>query len=356
MINETNKYSPDIKSHAWFVVIHLGNMKKAGLNDEQIYNTEFVADYFLKQWISSGKGRVGCVAVCESAAGVYHLHAALYGDNTTLRNVAKTMFDSHVEPAKGKASLIQYVLKEGKYREKDERVIYHTDTSVVQSMQGKRNDFDEIENLLQQGCSPEEIMDTQFRYRRYDKMIVSAYISKRKRDVGPKKKMYVEWHVGESGTGKTFTYEKLLQNYKKDEIYFTGSQRIGWLDYYMKAGAPDILFIDDLKPQGDFVEILSVMDVYTTKPIHARYEDIYPLWTKVIITSVYPPELWYALMVKDKVKKIDSWEQVRRRISVVVYHYVENGVYKEFRLPATQYVDYDSLKAMARIEVGDAYE
>lgn len=41
----------------------------------------------------------------------------------------------------------------------------------------------------------------------------------------------------------------------------------------MEQGAPDILFMDEMKPSGSWQELLNVLDVYSKRSIHCRYGD-----------------------------------------------------------------------------------
>lgn len=337
-----------MKSRYWFVVIQIENMKKAGLTAEQINDPVYVANYFLNRWTESAPSRTGCVTVCKSADGLYHLHAALYGEKTTLTAVSKLMYDSHVEKCEGgKTKMMEYILKEGEYAENGEKILYETGRENIKTNRGSRTDLLDIEDYINQGMTPREIMDMKFSYRRYEKEIKSAYASKRYKDAPLRKNMYVEWHVGESGTGKSYTYDKLCKTNDVDNIYFTGYMTNGWLDKYMEQGAPDILFMDEMKPSGSWQELLNVLDVYSKRSIHCRYGDAYPLWTKVHITSIFPPEEIYRQMVKEENKANDSFKQLLRRITKITYHYVENGEYREFSIPASQYTNYEDLKKAA---------
>ena len=336
------------KSRYWMMTAHIQNMINTGLSDEQIKNPQLVADFFLDTWKNSSPSRTGCITACISAGGVYHLHGALVGESTTLSSVTKTMFNSHIEICKGgKKKLMDYILKEGEFSEKGEKVIYETGRKNIQVSQGHRSDLEEIADLIAQGYSPREIMAEKFSYRRYEKQIKGAYADKKLAEAPLKKKMYREWHVGDSGTGKTRFYESLCDTYGADEIYMTGYMTNGWLDSYMDAGAPPILFMDELKPSGSWQELLNVLDIYTRRPIHCRYSDIYPLWNQVYIASIYPPEKIHEQMVKQENKRIDSLNQLLRRLDVIVYHYIWNGEYKKYCMPASIYTNYEALKQAA---------
>ncbi len=49
-------------------------------------------------------------------------------------------------------------------------------------------------------------------------------------------------------------------------------------------------------------------------------------------------------LVSNDKRENDSLKQLLRRLDYIVYHYIENGLYKEFRLPASEYVNYEDLK------------
>lgn len=336
------------KSRYFIMTAHIENMKKTGLSNEQINDAKYVAKFFLDAWKNSAPSRTGCISVCVSSTGVYHLHGALLGESTTVAAVAKVMFDSHIEICKGgKTKLMKYILKEDEYAEKGEQVIYAEGKENIQIKKGHRTDLEDIELLIQQGYTPREIMEEKFSYRRYEKQIKGAYADKKLKEAPVRKSMYRVWHVGESGTGKSYTYDRLCAANDKEDIYFAGYMTNGWADSYMEAGAPSILFLDELKSSGSWQELLNVLDVYSTRPIHCRYTDIYPLWTQVHITSIYPPEDIYKQMVKEEYRNNDSLKQLLRRLDEIVYHYIDNGKYMEYRIPASQYTNYDDLKKAA---------
>ena len=144
-----SNFSSETKSRCWIVTIQEENMKKAGLSEEEYKNPQELAFTFINKWVTSGKGREAGIAVCLSESGCYHAHMACYGNTTTLHNVAKILYDSHTEPQVGrKEQLKAYILKEGKYEEKNEKILYSEGLDCIQDNQGKRTDLDEIEEML----------------------------------------------------------------------------------------------------------------------------------------------------------------------------------------------------------------
>jgi hypothetical protein len=318
-------------------------MENAGMSEEEYMNPELVADRFLTAWEKSGTGRIGAVAVCESAQGVYHMHMVYYGNTTTLKAVSDISFQSHVEPVKGKAQLLQYITKEGKYAEKGEKILYTKNLEVIESNQGKRNDLDIIEEMLNNGATPEEIFEESFRYRKYEKMIKAEYLARRIKETPLVKEMWNEYHWGRSGTGKTYTYVKLCEKYH-DEVYLCNDYANsgasgGGFDFYTSNPAK-IIVLDEFRGNIPYNQFLSLLDVYSRNQQHCRYQNTYNLWTSVIICSIYPPEKAYSFMVDETQKSVDSIQQLMRRLNVIVYHYInKDGKYRTFRMPADEYVN-----------------
>lgn len=342
-------FSTNTRGRAWTATVHIQNMENMELTEDNYKNPEFLAEYLSYIWNGSGKGRTCAIAICISADGCYHAHMALYGNTTTLRNVAKILHGSHVEPQLGgKAELKNYMLKQGKYEEKGETILYVKDIDKIQDISGKRNDLDCIEEMLLQGFTPQQILDTNFRFYRYQNMILQAYTDQRIKESPAKQDVYVEIHIGESGSGKTFYYNHLCEKYGIDNIYILtdyDNNASGGLDTYMKSGAPPVLFMDEFKGFGfSYGKLLTMLNGYTRMQTHSRYTNSYNLWNEVYITSVYPPEALYQNMVSREYQDIDSYTQFIRRIKKIVYHYIENGEYKTYSIDSKDYTTYEDLR------------
>lgn len=347
-----SNFSSDTKARAWTAVVQIKNMESMGLSAEEYGNPEYLAQVLSALWNESGKGRSCAVAVCESANCCYHAHMALYGNSTTLKKVADILYQSHVEPQLGgKKELTSYILKQGKYEEKGEKVLYVKDIEVIQDVRGKRSDLEVIEEMLIKGFTPQQILETNFMFYKYETRILHAYIDRKLKEAPIKKDIYCEYHIGESRTGKTYFYEQLCKEHGVDNIYvvtdYENNASAGF-DGYMKIGAPSILFMDEFKGAGiSYGKLLVILNGYTRMQTHSRYSNTYNLWDTVYITSVFPPEVIYQIMVPENLRHIDSYTQLIRRISKIVYHYKENGEYKTYTIDSNNYVDYEDLKCKA---------
>lgn len=347
------EFSKTTTARSWMVTVQIKNMIKSGLTEEQYKNPETLAEYFIKLWESSGKERKAGIAVCESKDGLYHAHMACYGNTTTLKKVSDVLFQSHVDPVLGtKKQLLQYLKKEGKYAEKDEKVLYVKNLENVEDNQGKRNDLDDIQQLLEDGFTPEEIFDTCFRYRHYEKMIKGAYLSKRIKETPLIKKMNNEFHWGAPGTGKTYTYIKLCEEHSPDDVYICSDYSNsggsgGGFDFYSNNAAK-IVILDEFRGNIPFNQLLSILDVYSRNQQHCRYQNTYNLWSSVIICTVYPPERVYSFMVDDNKRSVDSIKQFLRRLNLIVYHYKnERGEYKTYSMKPSEYKSAEDMKRKA---------
>lgn len=344
-------FSAKTKSRAWIAVVHTKNMESIGLSEEEYKNPEYLATVLSALWEESGKNRSCAVSVCVSAEGLYHAHMALYGNTTTLKKVSDILFQSHVEPQMGgKKELTDYMLKQGAYEEKGETVLYSMGMDAIEDKQGKRSDLELIEEMLLKGMTPQQILSENFRYYHYEKMILHAYCDQKMQDAPIHREIYCEYHLGASGSGKTYTYNLLCEKEGADQIYIItdyDNNASGGLDAYMKTGAPPILFMDEFKGYGlTYGKLLTMLNGYSRMQTHARYANAYNLWEKVYITSVYPPEEIYKIMV-DEHRDTDSYTQLIRRINKVVFHYVEDGQYKTYAVDGRDYKNYEDLRNRA---------
>lgn len=315
-------FSPKTRGRCWVGTIHVTNMEKAGLEKKQYECPEYLAEYFIRLWEESGAKREAAIAVCVSSTGCYHCHIACYGNTTTLKKVSKILFDSHIEPQLGgKQALTAYICKEGDYAEKGEQVLYTKGLEVIQDRQGLRSDLEVIEELLEEGLTPEQIYAESFRYRRYEKMIKSHYLAKRIAEIPLIKTMWNEYHFGRSGSGKTYSYFKLCEIFSPEEVYLcndyanSGSSG-GGFDFYANNPAK-IVLLDEFRGNIPYAQLLSMLDVYSRNQQHCRFQNTYNLWENVIICSIYPPEEVYRFMVDDTKKNIDSISQFFRRLNVI---------------------------------------
>ena len=325
------------KSKSWFCVLN---------NPGDCFDGEppEVAEKALELWYSEHPTRTGAVAYCISADGLHHLHMVLEDSNMARFSTLKKLYPkAHLDPTKGtKEQAEDYIQKKGKFQEKGEQVLYTARFGEIKGNQGARKDFDIIEEMLEDWFTPDWIMDKNFAFRRYDKMIRDDYYRRRFKATPSKRKITVVWHVGESGSGKSYEYVKMQNTLELcDAVYYVTDYEHGFDKYC----GQDFLFMDEFRGHMRYSQLLTLLDGYKTQ-VPCRYSNVYALWNYVAIASILPPEMVYQNMV-DKYQQIDTYKQLKRRIDTIVYHWVENGEYKQYEMPMFEYEDYEELKRAA---------
>ena len=306
-----------------------------------------IAEKALEMWLQDKPTRTGAVAYCISALGLHHLHMVLEDSNKARFSALKTAFpQAHLEPTRGtKEQAEDYINKRGKFEEKGEQVLYIARFGEIKGCQGQRKDFEILEEFIEQGKTPNEIMDMSFSYRRYEKMIRDAYYRKREKETPFIRDIKVYWHVGLSGSGKSFVASQIIAEHGEDNLYFVSDYENGGLDRY---NGEKVLFLDEFRGQIRYSTLLAMLQGYKQQ-FHARYSNITGLWTEVHITSVLPPELCYSNMVQEH-KDLDTIGQLLRLLTEVIYHWKAGNEYKVYHQPIEEYTNYKALSSIALYE------
>lgn len=344
----------DVPQRTFFITVWIKSMQNLGLsyllnddNKPKDGTGKEILEKICAIFKDSGKERYCSGTACVSANDGFHLHLGAYcPQKIKPRIVAKMLGNAHLEPQRGKKEeILDYILKKGdKWKEKGEDVLcVSDDMDGVVGMQGARTDLGQIEDYIAEGYTPSEIMDLKLSYRRYEKVIRDAFFAKRAAEIPFLRDMYVEWHCGESGSGKTYFIKDLIEVYGEEEIYFVSDYEAGGLDKY---NGEKVLFLDEFRGQIRFNTLLSMLQGYKSQ-FHARYTNIVGLWTKVYITSPLPPEQVYKKMVSLDDRENDSMKQLFRRINKVVYHYKDGSEYKTYEQEMTEYTTYRDLKRLS---------
>lgn len=345
----TNTPKTTEQSRSWFCVLN-NPAKQFGDN----LTPEQIVQAVIHKWIDGKEGSRTCAVNYElSDSGTPHCHMVLESKNPTRFSVVKKAFPAaHIEVTRGnKADADDYINKRGsKFAEKAHTVVVQP--QYFGEIKGKAPPtastreseiFEMINSLINAGLTPEQIMSYGLEYRKYESLIRKAFFAKRAEETPIMRDVKVFWHCGDSGTGKSYTYIHLCEEYGEDEVYILTDYSTGAFDLYE---GQKILFLDDFKGGLPYQVVLSMLDGYKVQ-MHARYANVRALWSEVHITSVYGPEEAYAKMVNPEDRDRDSLKQLIRRIDVIVFHYIESGEYKTFELPAKDYVDYKTLQLEA---------
>lgn len=332
--------------YSWFIV---WNNPHEWLGDVVKDDPESISEYILESFIGEDRSRSGAVAYCISKDGLHHLHIVACCTNKMRFSAIKKIFPkAHLEPTRGtKKQADDYINKRGAFEEKGEKVVYIAQRGEIMSNQGSRTDLNALQGYINNGMTPDQIFDMNIAFRRYSTMIKDAYYSKRRSETPFIRDVKVYWHFGKSGSGKSYTAQKIIDDIGEKNIYFLSDYEGGGFDNY---NGERVLFLDEFKGQLRFSTLLTICDNYKTQ-VHSRYTNVWTLWDEVHITSVFAPDEVYKKMVQDQ--KVDTVSQLLRRITEVVYHYIDQGEYKEIRVPSSEYHDRGSMTGEIFVDVSD---
>lgn len=336
-------------TRSWFAV--LNNPQDRGYEGTPQQICERLRD----EWIGDSTTRAGAWAYCVSADGLRHVHMVLEDAMAMRFSVIKKTYaiGCHLEPTRGtKKQAEDYIQKKHPFEEKGEKVVCIVRAGTILGVPGKRTDLETIGALLEDGLTPQQIMDNNFSFRRYEREIKSAYFRRRWTETPPMRDVAVHLLIGPSGSGKTHKYVELCESVGEENICLVSDFAVGGLDHY--EGEP-VLYIDEYKGQYSYSTFLTLIDKYKAQ-IHARYSNVWCLWSEVYITSVFPPEDLYILMVPPDRRDLDSRDQLYRRIADITYCFKDGGKYKRFTLPMEQYEDYETLLAQVPASIPPLFQ
>lgn len=306
------------------------------------------------EWVQDNPLKKGYWAYCISDKRMPHIHMILEASGAMrFTAVKKAYTQAHLEPTKGnKKQVMAYINKEPPFDEKGEEVIASISHGNIEGRKlYSLSDTDAvlytIEQLVEEGKTPAQIMAEDIKLRKEESIIRKCYFAKRYRETPPHRDIKVTWHLGDSGSGKSYTYVKLCEQYGDDNVYFFSdyaNKGVGGFDGYC---GESVLFMDELKGNSlPFEMLLTITHGYRTQ-IHCRYSNCYALWDEIHITSILSPEDIYKETVSRELQDKDTIKQLLRRVTQFVYHYIEDGVYKEFCLEGSKYKSYEDLKYLA---------
>ncbi len=319
---------------------------RANLDPNKSYSEEDIVNHLIYLWIDGNEEKRSAAANYEIGEnGVHHSHLILEAKNQTRFSAIQKLYPTiHVELTRGsREQVIAYLNKSGKHEEKSHTtVVSMINHGIIEAnQQGKRTDLETIQELLETGLSPEQIMRQNLSYRKFSKMIKEHYYQMQVENAPLTKDMKVYWHCGGAGSGKSFSQVQLKKTFGTDSVYVLSDYGTGGLDNYV--GEP-ILFMDEFKGDIDYQTFLKLLDVYPNQ-VHARYSNIYALWDTVHISSIFTPSQIYKMLVPDKKRKYDPIEQLYRRIHYIVYHFkTSDEQFKTLTMTTNEYLELTNLK------------
>lgn len=201
--------------------------------------------------------------------------------------------------------------------------------------------------LLDQGLTPSEICGRSILFRQCEGEIKKSFFAAKLMATPAQREIDVYWHVGPTGSGKSYTYVKLCKRHGDEEVFFTSNYRNNCTALMEGYEAQKYLVLDEMKagciPYGF---LLGLLDGYK-RPIYARYNNVYALFEQVHITSVFTPDEIYKSIVGPENREVDSLDQLMGRIKVVIFHWKYGEEYKSYGILGKKYTSREDLQRRA---------
>lgn len=295
--------------------------------------------------------------MCDEKGDCYHTHVyILLSKKKRWSSVQRAFNHGHIEektqgsPQECRA----YIRKEGKkHQGKAETnfpdTFYEEGSIPSFFLSNDRVDMlEQIQEMIDNGERPEQIFEKSLVFRQYESIIRKQFFAKRFSETPPLREVKVIWHLGASGSGKSYSYVKLCEEHGASEVYYASdftNSCSALLDGY---SAEPYLFIDEVKTDSfKYGYLLQLLQGFRA-PIHARYNNVYSLWTQVDITSIFTPSEIYDAMVDLGNRSVDSKEQLLRRISCYVYHWKDQeGNFHTYEQPAEDFLSFEDIRKRA---------
>lgn len=341
--SSTTKTPYDRQQRMFFLTINNPNEK--GYNHEKIIEV-----------IHAKFKNLVYFCMCDEKGTCYHTHLyVLLSKKKRWSSVQNAFPKAHIEekiygsPQQCRA----YIRKEGsKYKDKAEtnfpETFYEEGAIPDFFVSNDRTEMlQQIDELLDSGLRPSEIMEKSIVFRQFESIIKKQYFAKRLADTPPAREISVIWHLGKSGSGKSYSYVKLCQQHGVDEVFYASDYTNNCTALLDNYEAERYLFLDEVKKDSfKFGYLLQLLQGYKT-PIHARYSNVYSLYNEVHITSIFEPKELFDAMVDVRNRATDSFYQLQRRITKYVYHWKDDNVYYTYEMPAQDFISYADIERKA---------
>lgn len=240
----------------------------------------------------------GCVYYCLSdeigEGGTFHTHIFIACSNGLRFSSLKKSFDGgHFEMANGSSQQNRdYVFKEGKWANDKKGDTNIRDSHVEWGempieRQGKRNDLDDLYDMIQSGKTVSEILEIAPQHILSISSIEKArslYLRNKYRSV--MRDVTVTYIQGTTGTGKTFS---VLDSFGCENVYRVTDYSHPFDTY----DCEDVVVFEEFRSSLPLGHMLNYLDIYPIM-LPARYSQKVACFTKVFIISNYTLEEQYS--------------------------------------------------------------
>lgn len=207
-------------------------VKGYAMNPEEhgyVGTPEEIVEILKNEWIKAHPLGRGWWGYCVSAKGLKHVHMVLENSTAMRFSAVKKVYSKgnpHLESTKGtRKQVLAYITKKPPFDEKGEAVIAFCSHGNIEglkkySLRNLQETLTTIEQLIDEGKTPRQIMEEDIRLRREENLIRRCYMAKVYKETPPLREVKVIWHVGESGTSKSYSYVRLCEKFGEESVFF----------------------------------------------------------------------------------------------------------------------------------------
>ncbi|MFI3167080.1 MAG: replication protein [Bacillota bacterium] len=317
-------------------LITFNNPKKKGFTHEAI-----------KIWLETLPKSLLYWCMCDEIGEqnkMYHTHLYLHFATafrlSTLKKFTKT---EHIDIANGTAQQVRdYIRKEGKNKGTKKEETNLKDTfeewgELPIERQGKRNDIDDLYDLIKAGASNYEILEQSPQYLlQIEKIDKARQVVKFDTYKKTWRTLEVTYIYGKTATGKT---RGVMEKYGYENV-FRVTDYSHPFDSYL---GQDVVIFEEFRSSLKIEQMLNLLDGYPLE-LPCRYANKVACYTKVFILSNIPIHEQYSKLLKERE---ETWQAFKRRIHKIL-NYNGTGIVNESQKTTMQTmipldIDSDSL-------------
>lgn len=309
----------DIRSRKWLITIN--NPLEKGYTHE-----------VLKHLLSQTKQ---CVYWCMSdetggTTQTFHTHVYMACNNAVCFSTLFKRFEgAHFDVAKGTSTENRdYVFKTGKWEKDDKAETNHRETheewgDLPVERQGARNDLADLYDMIKQGLTNYEILETCPQYmlcmdkiERARQVVMEEMYRKEWRD------LHVTYIYGETGSGKT---RSVMDKYGYDKVFRVTDYEHPF-DGYQGQG---VLIFEEFRSNIRIGDMLNYLDGYPVE-LRCRYANKVACFTEVYIISNISLREQYPDLQRHQ---LETWDAFLRRIhevQIFVNGEIHKGTCKDY--------------------------
>lgn len=241
----------------------------------------------------------------------YHTHLFMYSPNgIRFRTVQSRIPNCHIDYCKGTAQQNRdYVFKEGKFAGTDKEDTRVDGTQLEWGempveRQGRRNDIVDLYDMIANGMSDFQILDTSPDYMlNLNQIRQTRQVIKSEKFKNTFRQLTTTYIWGSTGGGKT---RYVMEKYGYENVYRVTNYKHPFDDYR----GQDVVLFDEFRSSLPLADMLKYLDGYPVV-LPCRFADTQACFTKVYFTTNIPLDKQYVNIQRDE---IESYKAFLRRI------------------------------------------